>query len=254
MLNSVSRSRSDVGRRPVPVGRLQPAALQRAGDDAHARLEPHYPTPISPNRCSQLASHECRRARVGLRPDRRARRPLRGAPPPSAAWSRTRSPTRSVGRPDWRVPKKSPGPRSSRSRSAITKPSVVSVIAFSRSRPCVGQRRLIQQDAVRLVRAAADAAAQLVQLRQAEALGVLDHHHRRVRHVDADLDDRRRDEDVELAARRTPPITRSFASCFIRPCSSATRYAGKTSCAQVVGHLGRRLADRPSPTPRPADR
>ena len=81
----------------------------------------------------------------------------------------------------------------------------MSVSAFSRSRPCVGQRILIQQDAVGLVRAAADAAAQLVQLRQAEPLGVLDDHDRRVRHVDADLDDRRRHEDVELAARRTRP-------------------------------------------------
>ena len=41
---------------------------------------------------------------------------------------------RSVGRPACRVPNMSPGPRIARSRSAITKPSVVSVIAFSRSR------------------------------------------------------------------------------------------------------------------------
>ena len=48
--------------------------------------------------------------------------------------------------------------------------------------------------------AAPDAPAQLVELRQAEALGVLDDDHGRVRHVDADLDDRGRDQDVELAA------------------------------------------------------
>src|SRR4029453_12154877 len=53
----------------------------------------------------------------------------------------------------------------------------------------VGPRRLIQQDAHRLRRTAADAAAQLVQLRQPESLRMLDDHDRRVRHVDADLDD-----------------------------------------------------------------
>ena len=77
---------------------------------------------------------------------------------------------------------------------------VVSVSALSRSRPCSVKRRLIQEDAVRLVRAAADTAAQLVQLRQSETFGVLDDHDRRVGHVDADLDHGRRDEDVELAA------------------------------------------------------
>ena len=40
-----------------------------------------------------------------------------------------------------------------------------------------------------LLVAAADAAAQLVQLQEAEALGVLDDHERRIGHVDADLDD-----------------------------------------------------------------
>ena len=56
-----------------------------------------------------------------------------------------------------------------------------------------------QQDAVALLGAAPDAPAQLVELREAEALGVLDDHHRGVRHVDADLDDRRRDEHLYLA-------------------------------------------------------
>ena len=59
--------------------------------------------------------------------------------------------------------------------------------------------RARDEQAVRLLRAAADAAAQLVELREAEAVGLLDDHHRRVRDVDADLDHRRRDEHVELA-------------------------------------------------------
>ena len=55
------------------------------------------------------------------------------------------------------------------------------------------------EQAVRLLRTAADAAAQLVELGEAEAVGLLDDHDRRVRDVDPDLDHRRRDEHVDLA-------------------------------------------------------
>ena len=44
--------------------------------------------------------------------------------------------------------------------------------------------------------AAADPPAQLMQLRYAEALSVLDQHHRRVGHIDADLDHGRGHEHV----------------------------------------------------------
>ncbi len=44
---------------------------------------------------------------------------------------------------------------------------------------------------------AADAAAQLVQLREPEAVGALDDDRVRGRHVDAGLDDRRADEQVD---------------------------------------------------------
>ena len=126
-----------------------------------------------------------------------------------------------------------PGPRISRSCRAISKPSVVSKITLSRCLADVGQRLLEQQHARALVGAAADAAAQLVQLREAEPLGVLDDHDRRVRHVDADFDDRRRDEHVDVAARRTPSIVAAFSSGFIRPCSRPTRIAGDASNARV---------------------
>ena len=49
--------------------------------------------------------------------------------------------------------------------------------------------------------AAADAAAQLVQLRDAEAVGVEDDHDGGVGDVDADLDDRRGDEHVDAPGR-----------------------------------------------------
>ena len=83
------------------------------------------------------------------------------------------------------------------------------------------------------MRAAADAAAQLVQLRQAEPLRVLDHHHRRVRHVDADLDDGGRDQDVRSRPRANARMTRSFSSGFMPPVQQRRRgTSGKTSCAR----------------------
>ena len=52
--------------------------------------------------------------------------------------------------------------------------------------------------------AAADAAAQLMQLRQTVAVRVEHDHHARVGDVHADFDDRRRDQHVELAAHEPP--------------------------------------------------
>ncbi len=64
----------------------------------------------------------------------------------------------------------------------------------------VGQLLLRPRDeqAVRLLGAPPHPASQLVQLGEAEPVGLLDDHDRRVRDVDADLDHRRRHQDVEL--------------------------------------------------------
>ena len=85
----------------------------------------------------------------------------------------------------------------------------------------LAERRLVEQEAGRAAGAAPDAAAQLVQLRQAEALGVLDHHHGRLRHVDADLDHRGGDQEAGLA-RGEPLHGASFSAPFMRPCTRPT--------------------------------
>ena len=127
--------------------------------------------------------------------------------------------------PDWRVPSSWPSPRSSRSTSASSKPSVVLTSASQARLRDVRQLELVARDeqAVALLRPAPDAPAQLVQLGEPEAVGLLHDHDRRVRHVDADLDHRRRDEHVELAVLELPhhlaPVGRSSAC----PCSSPTR-------------------------------
>ena len=58
---------------------------------------------------------------------------------------------------------------------------------------------LVQQQAETGVGAAADPSAQLVELGQTEAFGVLDHHHRGFRDIDADLHDRGGDQQPDRA-------------------------------------------------------
>ena len=89
------------------------------------------------------------------------------------------------------------------------------------------------------VRPAADPPAQLMELREPEALGVLDEHHRRVRHVDPDLDHGRRDR-----ARRPRPRGRPPSSA---PCPSAACVRG---AARPAGRgRPRSRAARPRPPP-----
>ena len=67
-----------------------------------------------------------------------------------------------------------------------------------------------------------------MQLRQAEALRVLDHHHRRVGHIDAHLDDRGGYQHVDFAALKAahddfllvglqPPVQQAHAQAGQRP-------------------------------------
>ena len=76
----------------------------------------------------------------------------------------------------------------------------VGVLVDLEPRPrAVRERMLVEQDVHALVGTASDPPAQLVQLREPEPLGVLDDHQRCVRYVDADLDHRRRDEELDAA-------------------------------------------------------
>ena len=134
-----------------------------------------------------------------------------------------------------------PSPRSSRSRSARTNPSVVDCDGLE-PRDAVGRGGLAEQVAPRRERAASDAAAQLVQLGDAEAVRVLDHHHRRVGDVDADLDHRRRHQHVHLAAPE-PVHADSLSAGRSWPCRSARRSpaSGPLSQPLVLGHRRGRL-------------
>src|SRR5664279_1565662 len=79
------------------------------------------------------------------------------------------------------------------------------VFGFAQDRePRLGgfaERRLVEQQAGRVPGPAPDTPAQLMQLRQPEAFGVLDHHDGGFRHVDADLDHRGGDQKLRLAGR-----------------------------------------------------
>ncbi len=66
-----------------------------------------------------------------------------------------------------------------------------------------GQRLGSNQDAVRFFGPAADASAQLVKLREAEPLGVLNHHNRCVGNVHSHLDDRRGHQRLDFTPAET---------------------------------------------------
>jgi hypothetical protein len=73
-----------------------------------------------------------------------------------------------------------------------------------------------------------------VQLREAHALGVLDHHQRRVRHVDADLDDRGRHQQLDALPALKASIASSFFFGGIRPCTRPTRTSGSASASAAA--------------------
>ena len=143
----------------------------------------------------------------------------------------------------------------SRSISARSKPLACSTSACSRRAPSSRRLRRLVQEAVRLLRPAPHPAAQLVQLREPEPVGVLDHHHGGVRHVDADLDHRRGDEHAEVArgepAHALGPVgglhlpvhevDRDLPSAARRRGASASASAARASTA--IGALDERAHD-----------
>ena len=119
------------------------------------------------------------------------------------------------------------------------------VLAISR------ERRIVEQHAGALGLAAPDPAAQLVQLGEAEALGLLDHHDRGGRHVDADLDhrggDQHREPPVgEVGHHRGPSRPPAAGRAPGRP--------GRRTPGAAPRRAPRRRRGRRSPTPRPAGR
>ena len=117
---------------------------------------------------------------------------------------------------------------------------------------CLGRVR--DEQAQPGLAAAADAAAQLVQLREAEHVRVEDHHDGRGGHVDADLDDGRRDEHGGLAGAKSA-IARSFSSPDIRPCRSPTarrpaRVGRRVSATSSTARSGRLAGARAAAWPR----
>ena len=95
---------------------------------------------------------------------------------------------------------------------------------------------LRDEDAVRSIGAAADAAAQLVELGEAEALGVLDDHNAGIRHVDTDFDDGRRDEEFYPVCVEVLHDALLLGGC--EPAmDEAARDAAKDAVAQLVVDL-----------------
>src|SRR6476620_6787376 len=92
------------------------------------------------------------------------------------------------------------------------------------------ERALIKEHAGGLASATTDAATQLMELSEAKALGILDDHHARLRHIDPDFDDRRRNENRDLALAES-----CHHGILVRPAHAAVN---KTNLAGKVGRQG----------------
>ena len=101
----------------------------------------------------------------------------------------------------------------------------------------LAERPLVEQEAARPPGAAADPPAQLMELREAEPLGVLDDHDRGLGHVDADLDDRGRDQDAAFRRAGSAPSPRP---CRVRPSfrARARRTSPKIGAQRLGAILG----------------
>ena len=113
--------------------------------------------------------------------------------------------------------------------------------AFERARACgrpVGRASETRTQYDRR-RPTADPAAQLVELGEPEPVGALDDHHRRLGHVDADLDDGRADQHVERRRRGSGAISASRSAAFIRPWTSPTRSGARSSRSRLGLGLSR---------------
>ncbi len=89
--------------------------------------------------------------------------------------------------------------------------------------------------------AAPDPPAQLVELGDAEALGALDQHHGRVRHVDPDLDHRRRHQHVGLPGGERRHRLRLLGRVHL-PVDQPDAEVAQLAAAQPLGLLPGRLA------------
>ncbi len=207
-------------------------------------MRTRQPTSIRPNCCGHRVPHEALQQRRRARPPSRRARARRDAPLPSGRGRAPDRPSAASACPTAACRRSRPGPRSSRSRSAITKPSVVSRHRLQPLARVVAPRRLIQQHAAttpmrrgRRARAAGAAATGRTARRARPPSPTRWARPRPLRRPSW--------RPAPARARTTNAcITWSLASCFMRPCSSATRCAGKHFGLQVVRHLGGRLAGR----------
>src|SRR3954464_1856182 len=183
-LNNVSRSRSDVGRSPSHVGDCSRRPLSVPPTILIRRVplpDAHQPEPLFP-----LGPYEAgqrgRLLRIVEGDDRFAPRRLHDL---VIAYEIAEAERRHTG-----LPGAEEISGTAKFEIALRDFEPVACIRQClQPRPALfGQRGLIQQNAIGLVRPAADAAAQLVQLRKTEAFRMLDQHDRRIRYVDPDFD------------------------------------------------------------------
>ena len=130
--------------------------------------------------------------------------PFRSATARSIIWQYISKPTASMW-PCCSPPSRLPAPRSSRSSAAIRKPAPRSLNSLKRREALAGDRsertfRRDQKVRVGALVGAADAAAELIELGKAKAVGAIDEDGVGARDIEAVLDDGGGDENVRFVA------------------------------------------------------
>ena len=178
-----------------------------------------------------------RRTRARGRPRGRPARRAARAPPRRASGRRGRS-RRAATVPLCSAPRRSPAPRSSRSSDAIWKPRAELGVPLERldaRARLVGHRVRRRHDrgssSARSLRAA-DAAAELVELREAEDVGAVDDDRVGARDVEPALDDCRGAEDVVAPLDEVEHRLLERAPRAICPCADARCAPSGTSSAR----------------------
>ena len=273
MSKIASRTRSLVGRRPGDAGGPKLATPARAADHRMRTVERRAAPVSAPEAGTRVLVLGDEQA--DLVAEQRVRRPRPGssstiasatvARPRTRSWSRRSEASRRSLRPFWRMPRTVPSPRSSRSTSASSKPSSVASSASSRARRRLGDL-LGEQVAPGLVASPRPTRPRswwswAMPKRSASSMTITV----AFGDVDADLDDRRGDEHLELARpkgrhRRLLLLRRQLAVQEAdREGRRARRQRGgraprPPSAAAGVRHCSRSTGSRPEPSSRDRSR
>ena len=239
--HDVQEARGRLGQRTEPVPELAPGVLDlgRRPDARQPLVEHEALADVGDVVVGQVGAAIGRRISRD-RPRRATARRAAPRPPPRAAPGTRSKPT---ARADPYCSRAEQVARAADLEVAVARPEAGAELRELLERLAAALRRRLverlvarhEQVGVRAVAAAADAAAQLVELREAERVGAVDEDRVDARDVEAALDDRRAEQHVDVAAHE-----RQHRSLELALRHLAVRHATRTPAPSALEQLGDR--------------